>query len=200
MTLPKIQLSRAELDLISDASLILTKNKALEKVKAMLQEAQLAMQQHVMQHEALQQSPEFRVPPKISKGEQYLGLPWMILDYPRIFGTEGIFAIRSMFWWGHFYSSTLHLSGRYVRECNVHNAYSLLGNHALGIGADPWQHHFKKDNYRLVREIGETEWPAQLSGREHIKIAIRWPVSEISVAAERLYENWSAMLMLVKIS
>ena len=32
--------------------------------------------------------------PKISKGENYKGLPYVMLDYPRCFGKTDIFAIR----------------------------------------------------------------------------------------------------------
>jgi hypothetical protein len=53
--------------------------------------------------------------PKISKGDQYKGLPWVMLDYPRVFGKEDVFAIRTMFWWGHCFSVTLHLKGKYLR-------------------------------------------------------------------------------------
>ena len=38
--------------------------------------------------------------PKISKGENYKGLPYVILDYPRIFQKEDILVIRCFFWWG----------------------------------------------------------------------------------------------------
>ena len=51
--------------------------------------------------------------PKISKGENYKGLPWLVLDYPRYFNKEDIFAIRTLFWWGNFFSITLHISGKY---------------------------------------------------------------------------------------
>ena len=55
------------------------------------------------------------VEPKISKGEKYKGLPWVMLDYPRIFGKEDIMAIGTRFWWGHYFSVTLHLKGGYLR-------------------------------------------------------------------------------------
>ena len=45
----------------------------------------------------------FDVSPKISRGEQYLGLPYVMLDYPRIFSKENVFAIRTFFWWGNYF-------------------------------------------------------------------------------------------------
>ena len=64
---------------------------------------------------------------KISKGEN-MGLPWVMLDYPRLFGQEDVLAIRTMFWWGHCFSVTLHLKGRY------YGAYLPLLRERGGIG------------------------------------------------------------------
>lgn len=50
---------------------------------------------------------------KISKGENYNGLPYVILDFPRFFSQKGVFAFRVMFHWGHGFYATLHLSGQY---------------------------------------------------------------------------------------
>ncbi|MEI9808974.1 MAG: hypothetical protein WDO16_14545 [Bacteroidota bacterium] len=57
-----------------------------------------------------------KISPKISKGENYKGLPYLVLDYPRYFEKDNHFAVRSMFWWGNFFSSTLHLSGIYKKK------------------------------------------------------------------------------------
>jgi len=54
-----------------------------------------------------------QVPPRISKGENYKGLPWVVLDYPRCFGRDDVLAVRTLFWWGHYFSVTLHLKGSY---------------------------------------------------------------------------------------
>ncbi len=39
-----------------------------------------------------------------------------MLDYPRAFGRDSIFACRTFFWWGRFFSLTLHLAGRSWNE------------------------------------------------------------------------------------
>ena len=53
---------------------------------------------------------------KISRGENYKGMPYLILDYPRIFDGEDVFAFRSMFLWGHFFSFSFQLSGIYLER------------------------------------------------------------------------------------
>jgi len=51
---------------------------------------------------------------KISKGENYIGLPYMVLDYPRIYDKQNICAVRTMFYWANFFSCTLHVGGSYL--------------------------------------------------------------------------------------
>lgn len=89
--------------------------------------------------------------PKISRGENYKGFPWVVLDYPRSFGREDVFAIRSLFWWGHYFSVTLHLKGRYKEIClpAIRSRISVLaaaGFH-ICISADEWRHELAADHY-----------------------------------------------------
>ena len=189
MTLSKIQLSDTEAGLICDAGLILTKNKALEKIRLLLEQVQLQMQQFVAHHH-LHTDPLFQNPPKISRGELYHGLPWMMLDYPRIFTRERIFAVRSMFWWGHFFSSTLHVSATPENTGILSPAFHQLPYHYIGVNPDPWQHHFSEDNYLPLEKMGEAEWRTQLQANGHIKIARAWPLTEWAQIPENLFENW----------
>src|ERR1035437_2728368 len=49
---------------------------------------------------------------KLFRGENYLYLPYLVLDYPKNFSKESIFSFRTMLWWGNFFSFTLHLQGK----------------------------------------------------------------------------------------
>ncbi len=89
--------------------------------------------------------------PKISRGENYKGFPWVVLDYPRGFGREDVFAIRSLFWWGHYFSVTLHLKGKYkdLFLPVIRSRIPLLagaGFH-ICISADEWRHELAADHY-----------------------------------------------------
>jgi len=78
------------------------------------------------------------VSPKISRGENYLGLPYLVLDYPRLFRPDAVLAIRTFFWWGHFFSSTLQLSGGYKTEflSRLQAAQETFSKHHI----DPFLH------------------------------------------------------------
>ncbi len=97
------------------------------------------------------------IQPKISRGENYLGYPWQILDFPRYFTGEAVFAHRLMCWWGHSFISTFHISGTWLHryETEIFNRLAdLNGKHVLlGYNADQWVHHTGEDNYLPLEEI-----------------------------------------------
>ena len=195
----KIQLSRAELDLVLDAGVILTKNGIIKKAIILLEEARDRMLQTAETGDVPGRF--FSVSPKISKGENYLGLPYVVLDYPRLSQSEHLCFIRSMFWWGQFFSSTLQLAGRY-KEKNVEqlaSAYPLLAaNHYfIGIHSDPWQHHFEETNFRRIDSLGPGAFERLLEQQAHIKIAAKWPLQEWDFAATVLFQSWNLLIRLI---
>jgi hypothetical protein len=159
MDAAKISLSAKELQLVTNAYWILTKNHIIEKVKSLLASLQ-------QQQQALLKKNAFTLPkeaakssPKISKGENYKGLPYLVLDYPRYFDKENIFAIRTMFWWGNFFSCTLHLSGRYKKDAVaklISSRSALIKNDFfICVSDNQWEHHFENDNYAGINSISK---------------------------------------------
>jgi hypothetical protein len=89
--------------------------------------------------------------PKISRGENYLGFPWMILDYPRLFSKSSVFAIRTLCWYGNSMSITFHLSGMSLEKYKVlilKNLSKLKGqSYWISKGAEEWDHSITNENY-----------------------------------------------------
>ena len=135
--------------------------------------------------------------PKISKGENYKGRPYVILDYPRIFQKEDILVIRCFFWWGNFFSITLHLSGKYKLEFEpaLHQAINenYFQDYYLGISENQWEHHFENDNYTLMN----SDLSYSLADRPFIKLAKKIPLSEWDNVADFLIENFQILLKAV---
>jgi hypothetical protein len=195
MEVSKLQLSHKELEVVQDAQIILTKNSIIHKAINLLQQLQQSMQQATV----AEADHIFSVPPKISKGEQYIGLPYVILDFPRIASGNNICFIRSMFWWGHYFSSTLHISGTYQKVDVIKHSYLQLGaaDYFVGVNDDPWQHHFEPDNYRKISELSIEEFAVQLQKYPHTKIAAKWPLTEWNIAAIHLLESWKLLCGLI---
>lgn len=155
----KIRLSKEEWTLVMDPGWILTKNSVMEKVGALFAGLSVKLRAAYPFHAEgffhVEGLPLNWATPKISKGENYKGLPYMVLDYPRAFGREDVFAVRTLFWWGHYFSVTLHLKGRYetlflpvIRERMAELA--VAGFH-INISEDEWRHEMNSENYRPLR-------------------------------------------------
>jgi hypothetical protein len=185
----KIRLSDAEMTLFTNAEFILTKNRILQKTVSLLSEVQETL---VRESEAKRL--HFSPSPKISKGENYLGLPYVILDYPRISAGNDLLFIRSMFWWGNFFSSTLQVSGsykeKYLSRLNEMYRHLSTQQYFVGINDDPWHHHFREDNYKKIDELSKEAFSMILEDSRHIKIAAWWPLSDWDSAASKLSGSW----------
>lgn len=183
MSPAKVTLSPKELELVNNSDWILTKNAIIGKVYTLFGELSQA-------YTAQLKEQSFNAPgvdlasAKIAKGDQYEGLPWVMLDQPRHFTHTDTFAIRSFFWWGNFCSITLQLSGRFAEQYGPGALNSFANNPSEGwytcINGDAWQHHFRADNYVPV-----TEGTAlRFEERPFIKLAKKIPLTDWNALPE----------------
>jgi hypothetical protein len=146
-----MDLTEKELNILEDTEFLLTKIEVLRKVRALFIDTRGGLTKIVSN------SP-FKFPAgmdltkgKISKGEHYQKLPYMVLDFPGLFTAESIFAYRIMFWWGHFFSATLHLQGLALNQYRseiLKDLKRLIPKKVyIGVGDSPWHYHYEHDNY-----------------------------------------------------
>ena len=202
LTNTKIALSPDELQLAQNSDWILTKRDIIDKVVLLFSSGYDNMR-HIIEAEKIGLPPEvFLSEPKISKGENYRQLPYVILDYPRNFAAGNIFAIRTMFWWGNFFSVTLHLAGEHKKifHENIDAKITSLRkeDHYLCINDNQWQHHFEEDNYISVNSKADEELLDILQQQPFIKIARRFSLTQWNEMHILLERSFSEMIQLVK--
>ena len=94
---------------------------------------------------------------KISAGENLKGLPYLVLDNVRIFNRNDVYAFRTLFWWGNFFSYTVHISGNYFNQLKpvLPSILNQLDSELtfICIQNDQWQYHFGPDNYLPLKEV-----------------------------------------------
>jgi len=146
-----MQLTDKELLILQDTDFLLTKVILLEKMTKLFEQTREELKQCV-------ENSNFSFPDgtdllsgKISRGENYKGLPYLVLDYPTLFSKNSTFAFRTMCWWGNFFSSTIHLEGIALinyKNSIINNLHMLLQKDIYICVADnPWQYHYNEDNY-----------------------------------------------------
>lgn len=196
----KIQLLPFEIELLSNADLILTKNAILQKLKHFLEDVQIKQQAFIEKKIAKLPKEVFKISPKISRGENYKGLPWLVLDHPRHFEKENVFAIRTMFWWGNFFSVTLHLSGKYKKSLQKKILKNIEQSDQpdiyLCIGQKEWEHHFEASNYKRLNELTGAEIKNILEEKSFLKLATRSPIDSFGNLEKLLDKNYQMLVSL----
>jgi hypothetical protein len=195
---PKIQLSLYEMELVNNAEWILTKNDILVKVKHLLSGLQQKQQQYIQSLSLSLPEETLKTSPKISKGENYNGLPYLILDFPRLFDHKNIFAIRTMFWWGNFFSITLHLSGNYktIFAEKIIAGYNLLKEKGFYgcVHEEQWEHHFESYNYIEISKWDKDDFTNKINKSSFIKIAHKIPLTRWNEAPDLLLQHFKVMI------
>jgi hypothetical protein len=155
-----MNLTKSELDILEDAEFLLAKARLISKVQELLAEVRMEINERI-------KSSAFSFPSdinlksgKISRGENYNNLPYLVLDHPSLFRTEDIFAFRTMFWWGNFFSATLHLEGHNLEKYRVaisNNIKRLDGEQIyVAIGDSPWHYHYEESNYIPLGKVDKS--------------------------------------------
>ena len=194
----KITLSAKEAELVTNSDWILTKNHILQKVRWVLEDVQSRQLQFFQNHPQALPAEVITVVPKISRGENYKGLPYLVLDHPRYFGKDDHFAIRTMFWWGKFFSITLHVSGNYKLKYHerIIQLYSALKqrNYFIGIGDDQWEHHFDSGNYDSIADMHEDRFANILAEKEFIKLAKKFSLDQWDDMRDHLFASFCELI------
>lgn len=191
-------LSEKEVSLLCDAEILYLKNAALEKIKALLQglQKQISSSQSLTQLESLSQT-QFSSS-KISKGENYKGLPYLVLDYPAQFSTPSIFAFRSLFWWGNFFSFTLHLQGEVLEKFRsqiiLHAPQMRQNEYFICINETPWEYHYEPSNYKNANDFEVEELMELLSQKSFLKLSKKIPIPQYSKLEEKGLEVFSELI------
>ncbi len=185
-------LTQFEMKLVTDPTIILTKNNIIQNVQQFFGE--LAEEYKTIAEAEDRLHAFIETNAKISKGENYKGLPYVILDFPRLFAKQDVFAVRTFFWWGNFFSITLHLAGKYQQQ------YAYLIEKAIdkdifkgwyiNCSSNAWEHHFEEENYNLI-EQGKNYSLSQLP---HLKIAKKIPLEKWEEAGFFLKENYHFLM------
>lgn len=198
MSKAKIRLSKQEIQLVNNAAWILTKNGIIKKTQLLFGSLEQQMTGYLNDHADQLPAEALMIRSKISKGENYEGLPYLVLDCPRYFKGENIFAIRTMFWWGNFFSITLQLSGVYKNkfENKLPGSFDSLKKEKFFFchNADQWEHHFEKTNYITFNKLSRNKLEKLLEKNSFIKIAKKIPLKKWDKADKALFDSFKKIV------
>jgi len=196
METAKIRLSSEELELMQNSRFILTKNSIIEKVSSAFAELGAKLTDDYNDRFAETYPTIAASGSKVSKGEKYQGMPYVILDYPRIFGRQHLLAIRIMFWWANFYSISLHVKGRYIDSILSNLFASQLYTDPevlISFSGDEWNHDLNHEDYTLLSAFTVEEITGKIQDGGFIKLSKKVELLQWEVVQEKLLEDFSAL-------
>jgi hypothetical protein len=172
--------SDQELIYLNDRQFLLSKIEIGKKIESLLGEDEQNLYTSI---------PEYSWPAgvlvrsgKLSRGENYRGLPYYILDYPRRFDRENVFSLRTMFWWGNFFSTTLHLGGNYLemsRSVIMDNIDQIRSSTVFAcVNNNPWEYHYQPDNYQSAAILTQSQLGHIISSGSFLKLSFRWGLDQ----------------------
>ena len=197
----KIQLLPFEIELVSDTAFILTKNAILKKINSFLSSIEEHQKEILRKYPGVLPDEIISTSSKISRGENYKGLPWLVLDHPRNFEKNNVVAIRTMFWWGNFFSVTLQLSGKPKERLQENILRSIstqnLQDFYLCINENEWEHHFESENYKKIQDLSSSEIENIIITKPFLKLAINFSIHQFDKMEENLNRSFELLIRLL---
>lgn len=196
----KIHLSEEELQLVQNASVLLTKNRIIRKVYeifgAFADDWQLLLKSKNSIDPAI-----FSVSPKISRGENYQSLPYVMLDYPRVFDKTNVCAVRTFFWWGNYFSITLQLKGKWqlmaIEQILQDFDKLAAAGFYIGVSTDEWRYDIQSQDYRLLEETTKKGLELLLQKHPFCKLSNIVPLNQWYTVDKKLNSLYEMLVNLL---
>ena len=178
-----IKLTKEEEQTLANVEFFLYKKRATEKIQKQFHLLKDEIHKELEGCKNIIPDDADTITGRIFKGENYKGLPYIMMDYPRLFNKNDVFAFRNMCWWGTHFSFTLHLSGAPLNTYRTKIAKNI--NHLEGkdvyycVNDNPWQYHYEKDNYRSIDDFlkdSSLDIKENILERGFIKLSRRIPI------------------------
>ncbi|MDP4285995.1 MAG: hypothetical protein Q8891_16400 [Bacteroidota bacterium] len=198
----KIHLSALEMELVNNKEWIFTKQQIIEKVYHILGELHQRFKKIV--EDELEFLPAIFPDSggKISKGENYMGLPYLILDYPARFSKDNVFAVRTMFWWGNYFSISLHLSGADLKN-TIDVSHWLDSfkeeNFLVCVNEKEWEHNFESSNFLDIKKINDLQ-VKEILQKDFFKFGKKIELGKWDYAQEFLEQSFKEIIKVIKLS
>jgi hypothetical protein len=176
------KISPEELKTLHNTNFFKVKASATKKIEHLFAEVRDEIKEEISKSKIVFSKEIDSVNGKIFRGENYLGLPYLVLDYPKHFSKGSVYAFRTMFWWGNFFSFTIHLQGKALEEQRVLLISNLPSLRKKGVficvNSNPWQYHCKKDNYLPIDKFSDPELKKIFLEKGFIKLSRKIPLKD----------------------
>ena len=189
----KIILSEEEIATLHNKDFFRVKKNILAKAESVLGEI---ANDEELKHEwkkIIASGNETVFQPKISRGENYEGLPWLMLDFPKQFEKQNQFAVRTFFWWGNYFSVFILLSGSSLKKflplMQMHFDSLQKNNFQISNNQNPFGHKVDAKNFIPMKKISKQKLKSIAAENKYLLLAAILPLSKFKKAKEFIRSN-----------
>ncbi len=169
-----VSLSGEELTCLEDINFLILKNTVASKLQKLLKSCSTEIKVFLESDFPEIYTNYGHLSPKVSRGENYKGLPYFVLDYPRYFHQETTFSYRIICLWGNYFTFNLYLTGNAIANTHFNNWDKNASNYYdcfICISNNPWTHYIESPDYIQASEISASEIKNLINKNGFIKIS-----------------------------
>ena len=123
---------------------------------------------------------------KVTKGENFHGFPFVVLDTPHLGGGEIKVALRTLFWWGHHFSCQfIAIKENISIDNNYFHKLTALTTQ-IYTGEDLWEQNLLSPFFKPVE--------ANKSAQNFLKLGMIIPLSDFEKLEEKAVAFYSCCL------
>jgi len=135
---------------------------------------------------------------KISQGENHQEFPWVMLDFPKLFTPERIFAYRTLFWYGRGFSNALLIGGNVCDQFAaviLKNRKSLSGKDIyFSFAPDAWDHNISSEHAQPVETVSDEQVMAHIQSTGYIKLSCGYTSADAGEIMQQCVETYDLFL------
>lgn len=186
-----VKLSSKEIELLSSNSFF----EILKKVDGNLNSLLYSVQQEILSYwknnsQLILPEEASQVPGKISKGYNYKGFPYQVMDFPSVFGKQDTFSFRVFFWYGNYFSANLLLTGRYAKEWKQEILRLNSEETFLLLDADIWESDISDRNKLSLTSANKPEIESFFDENESIRLFRLFNMQKANQAEELIVNTF----------
>lgn len=176
----KIIPTNAELEIASDTNFFDVKRELTAKIVLALEQFGEQLLQEIIIPVYQKQGIE-RAGLKVSKGENFKGYPYIVLDCPRLYSTDTEVICRTIFRWGHGWSLHFTIQGKTftsIRHSLSNFSASLSSDWLLYTGENIWEQDVDSVLFVSALSMSETALSHTINRQGFFKIATQINLSD----------------------
>lgn len=191
-----IKLTKHELNFAKDTSYPLAKKSVVQKIALQLNQLGKNMQA-VLNANNLFDTSEY----KITRGENYKHMPYLMLDSPKLNGANFKIACRTMFWWGHYFSCNLFIKTECLNTAETASLLQKLPKAKIWIGDNLWEQELSSGEYVKVNTLTQTQIEIILQKQPYLKLSAKIAINKVEqlpTLACKIYSYWLSQICIKK--